>query len=134
MGTSSQRVVPSIRLRPGFAAIRFPVRIGAGEYPVTYQYVVSPEIYSGRYVNPRCPRYKIIWRVTSTDDALEEYRRQALAVAQFCERWGMRYEEILGSDRYIRRLVELVTALEDVDGDFLVIPPGAEIRQEQFIR
>jgi hypothetical protein len=65
---------------------------------------------------------------------LEKYRPEAQQVAQFCERWGMRYEEILGSDTYIRRLVELATALEDVDGDFLVIPPGAEIRQEQFIR
>lgn len=65
---------------------------------------------------------------------MEKYRPEAQRVAQFCERWGMRYEEILGSDMYIRRLVELATALEGVDGDFLVIPPGAEIRQEQFIR
>jgi hypothetical protein len=78
--------------------------------------------------------YERLVLVAHSQADLEEYRQQALPVAQFCERWGMRYEEILGSDRYIRRLVELVTAPEDVDGDFLVIPPGAEIRQEQFIR
>jgi hypothetical protein len=54
----------------------------------------------------------------------------------------MRYEEILGSDRYVRRLAELVraavkgiTSITDLtDGDFLVIPPGGEIQQEQFMR
>jgi hypothetical protein len=78
--------------------------------------------------------YERLVLVAHSQADLEKYRRQARPVAQFCERWGMRYEEILGSDKYIRRLVELATALEDVDGDFLVIRPGAEIRQEQFIR
>jgi hypothetical protein len=72
---------------------------------------------------------------------LETYRPQALEVARFCERWGMRYEEMLGSDRYVRRLVELAEQLAgngssslDDDKDFLVIPPGDEIRQEPFMR
>ena len=78
--------------------------------------------------------YERLVLVAHSQADLVEYRSQARPVAQFCERWGMRYEEILGSDKYIRRLVELATALEDVDGDFLVIRPGAEIRQEQFIR
>jgi hypothetical protein len=78
--------------------------------------------------------YERLVLVAHSQGDLEKYRPQAQQVAHFCERWGMRYEEILGSDTYIRRLVELVTALEDVDGDFLVIRPGAEIRQEQFIR
>jgi hypothetical protein len=65
---------------------------------------------------------------------LEAYRPQAQEVARFCERWGMRYEEMLGSDAYVRRLVEVAMALDQADGDFLVIPPGGEIRQEQFMR
>jgi hypothetical protein len=65
---------------------------------------------------------------------LDTYRPQAQEVARFCERWGMRYEEVLGSDRYVRRLVEVATSLDSADGDFLVIPPGGEIRQEQFMR
>jgi hypothetical protein len=80
---------------------------------------------------------------------LEAYRAQAQQVARFCERWGMRYEEVLGSDRYVRRLIELVqrlalsevegeaggvAALDETDGDFLIIPPGGEIRQKQFMR
>ena len=78
--------------------------------------------------------YERLALVAHSQPDLEKYRRQARPVARFCERWGMRYEEILGSDTYIRRLVELALAPEDFDGDFLVIPPGAEIRQEQFIR
>jgi hypothetical protein len=81
---------------------------------------------------------------------LEAYRPQAKEIASFCERWGMRYEELLGSDAYVRRLAALVlrvakegtAALDQVGGDgslgpkadFLVIPPGGEIRQEQFMR
>jgi hypothetical protein len=72
---------------------------------------------------------------------LERYRPQALEVARFCERWGMRYEEMLGSDGYVRRLVELAEQLARdgadatvVDRDFLVVPPGGEIRQESFMR
>jgi hypothetical protein len=65
---------------------------------------------------------------------LEEYRPQAQAVADYCSRWGMEYQEILGSDRYLERLLETAAALEKADEDFLVIPPGGEIRQEMFIR
>jgi hypothetical protein len=76
---------------------------------------------------------------------LDAYRPQAQEVARFCERWGMRYEEILGSDGYVQRLVDLardvaegsMVALGQVGGSgtgFLVIPPGGEIRQEQFMR
>ena len=65
---------------------------------------------------------------------LEAYRPQAQEVARFCERWGMRYEERLGSDQYVRRLIQVAAELDRADGDFLVIPPGGEIRQEQFMR
>ena len=53
----------------------------------------------------------------------------------------MRYEEILGSDQYVRRLIELAEQLAGngaraslVEKDFLIIPPGGEIRQESFMR
>jgi hypothetical protein len=65
---------------------------------------------------------------------LEECREQAREVANFCERWGMRYEEIVGSDEYVVRLVEVAAAPDKVDGDFVLIPPGGEIRQGQFTR
>lgn len=65
---------------------------------------------------------------------LDEYRPQALEVAEYCRRWGMRYEEALGSDVYIRRLVEVAQALDKADGEFVVVPPGGTLEQSQFLR
>jgi hypothetical protein len=86
--------------------------------------------------------YQRLVMVAHNQDDLDAYRDQALEVAQFCERWDMRYEEILGSDRYVRQLAELLSdvleqgamALDGGNRDFLVIPPGGEIRQDQFMR
>ncbi len=86
--------------------------------------------------------YQRLVMVAHKKDDLDAYREQAQEVAQFCERWDMRYEEILGSDRYVRQLAELLSnvlqqgaaALDGVSRDFLVIPPGGEIRQDQFMR
>lgn len=65
---------------------------------------------------------------------LETYRPRALEVARYCERWGMRYEEIVGSDSYIARLADAGLAPGSVGDDFLLIPPGGEIRQAEFLQ
>jgi hypothetical protein len=86
--------------------------------------------------------YERIVLVARDQADLEKYRPQAQEIARFCERWGMRYEEILGSDDYVRRLVEAAGVLGDNgrepsgwdDGDFVLVPPGGEIRQELFLR
>jgi hypothetical protein len=85
--------------------------------------------------------YTRIALVTSSPEEMAVYRPQAQEVAQFCERWGMRYEEILGSDDFIRRLIETAMTLSrdssdttDTGPDFLLIPPGGEIKQSMFMR
>lgn len=85
--------------------------------------------------------YERIALVASTPAEMAAYRAQAQEVARFCERWGMRYEEIVGSDNYVRRLIDTAEMLrngarldEGAGPDFLVIPPGDEIRQEMFMR
>ena len=78
--------------------------------------------------------YERLVLVTHSEADMDKYRPQAQEVARYCERWGMRYQEILGSDDYVRRLVEVTEALDRADGDFLVIPPGGEISQNEFIR
>ena len=93
--------------------------------------------------------YSRVALVASTPEEMAVYREQAQEVARFCGRWGMRYEEVLGSDDYVRRLVETAIALRDgasapecrnssgmieVASDFLVIPPGGQIRQDMFMR
>jgi hypothetical protein len=85
--------------------------------------------------------YSRVAFVAHSQADLDQYRPQAQAVAQFCQRWGMRYEEMLGSDDYVRRLVEVAVTLsqdqalpERLGNDFVVIPPGGEIEQLMFLR
>lgn len=78
--------------------------------------------------------YKRLVLVAHSRADMERYRPQAQEVARYCEQWGLRYEEILSSDDYVRRLVEVANVLDKANDDFLVIPPGGQIRQEQFMR
>ena len=78
--------------------------------------------------------YKHLVFVAHTRDDLETYRPRALEVAEYCTQWGMSYEEVLGSEDYIRDLVKAVSTLSESDEQFLVIPPGGSIEQSQFLR
>lgn len=85
--------------------------------------------------------YERLMLVTHTPADMEKYRPVAQQVGRFCERWEMSYEERIGSDAYVRRLIEVAMMLsqgqelpDGVDRDFVVITPGNEIRQDQFIR
>lgn len=77
--------------------------------------------------------YERLVLVAHNEEDLEAYRPQALEVARYCARWGMRYEEILGSDAFVRRLLESAADLHSAGDDFVIIPPGGQIRQEHFI-
>ncbi len=78
--------------------------------------------------------YKRIALVAHNPADMNGYRAQAQAVAKFCERWNVRYAEVLGSDDFARRLAAATRDLSLVDGDLVVIPPGGEIQQAQFLR
>jgi hypothetical protein len=78
--------------------------------------------------------YKRLAFVAHNPQDLAQYRPQAEEVARFCQRWGMQYEEILGSEDYINRLIQVATALDQAGEDFIVVPPGGELNQGQFIR
>ena len=78
--------------------------------------------------------YKRIAFIAHEQKDLDRYRQTAQDVAKYCERWGMSYEEMLGSDQYIRRLAETALALDIKNEDFIVIPPGGELKQRDFIR
>ena len=65
---------------------------------------------------------------------LDLCRAQAQEVAEFCLRWSMRYEEILGGDAYIRQLIEVAQDLTRVGDDFIIVPPGSMIQSHQFLR
>ncbi len=78
--------------------------------------------------------YKRLALVVQTAKDLETYRPAALEVAKYCERWGLRYEELIGTDDMLRRLIEIAAQLDQADGDFLVVPPGGTLMQTMFFR
>lgn len=77
--------------------------------------------------------YRRLVLVAHSDEDLDRYRPEAKRVARYCTRWNMRYEEIMGSERYVRRLLEVASAPEEADDEFLVVRSGGEIRQDQFV-
>ena len=85
--------------------------------------------------------YERLVLVAHTQADMKKYRAQAQEIGRFCGRWNMRYEEILGSDDYVRRLVEAAVALNNgspppdwLDGDFVVIAPNEQVQQGLFMR
>lgn len=78
--------------------------------------------------------YQRLALVAHTPEDLEAYRSQAKEVGEYCQQWGMRYEEVLGSDAYVKRMVSALFSTDGVGDDFLLIPPGGEIQQINFIR
>ncbi len=78
--------------------------------------------------------YKRLAFIAHQEADLFKYRPSAKEVAAYCERWGMVYEEILGTDKYIQRLVEVALNLDKLDSEFLVVPPGGTLTQAAFMR
>ncbi|MBZ5496500.1 MAG: DUF1638 domain-containing protein [Acidobacteriia bacterium] len=84
-------------------------------------------------------RYRKVCFVAFSPQDLERYRPRAMRVAEFCrERWRWQYTERVGSDALIRRLLEFGRAAVPagdlcVTEDFVIIKPGEEVRQEQFL-
>lgn len=78
--------------------------------------------------------YKRLVFVAHTPEDLEQYRAKAKEVFEFCSRWDMDYEEILGSDLFLRKLVDSLDGTEKHDREILTIQPGEEIKQSLFIR
>jgi hypothetical protein len=46
----------------------------------------------------------------------------------------MKYEEILGSEEYIRRLCQVCQDTSLLDDEFILVPPGGELKQALFLR
>lgn len=77
--------------------------------------------------------YRRICFVAFSDAELEQYRPQALEVAEFCrKRWGMDYEEVRGTDRLVRHLLDMPARLDSGNEEFVVIRPGGEVKEEMF--
>jgi hypothetical protein len=78
--------------------------------------------------------YERVALVAHSPTDMDKYRPEAQQVAEYCSQWGMRYEEILGSDSYVRQLIKVAADLGQANDDFLIIQPGGEISQDHFFR
>ena len=90
---------------------------------------------AGSLIDMMYGRYKRLCFVAHKQADLDEYRPQAMEVADFCaQRWNMTYEERIGSDGLIRRLLEAPRRPGDLGEDFVVVQPGGTVDQMMFIR
>jgi hypothetical protein len=84
--------------------------------------------------------YKRLLYLAYSEEEMAEYRHRALEVAAYCERWGMRYEEMLGTPDYLQRLIQSAVLISRSGGthqpppDFIVVPPGGMLQMVDFIR
>ena len=85
-------------------------------------------------IDQQYKHYKKLVLVAHSQEDLDKYRPRALEVANFCKRWSFTYEEILGSDRYINNLLKAIEVVPKPDEDFIVVPPGGQIKQNEYFR
>jgi hypothetical protein len=77
--------------------------------------------------------YRRVVLVAHSQADLEAYRDRAQEVAKFCERWGMIYQEILGSSEFFEHLLQAASQPDQADENFILVPPGGTLRQDQFM-
>lgn len=77
--------------------------------------------------------YKRLAFVAHNKEDLERCRPQALEVAAYCAQWGMVYEEIIGSEDYIRGLISAAQDLQLVDHQFILVAPGEQVKQHEYL-
>jgi len=76
--------------------------------------------------------YKRLVFVALSDQGLEDYRPRALQVAEYCQRFGMVYEEYHGSGELISQIDAVLRSPEQTSPEFLVVAPGEMLTQEMF--
>jgi len=80
-------------------------------------------------------RYTRLCLLASTDADLTACRAEARRIADFCSRrWGMSYEERIGSDALIGGLLAAPHRMDALGEDFVVIPPGGRVTLQMFLR
>ncbi len=97
------------------------------EYQKQYDEETAWWLMDQQYAN-----YRRLAFVAHSETEIEECRPQVRAIADFCRRWNMEYEEIIGTDAFVRRLVAAGLGQEPAGNDLLVIAPGGVITQDMF--
>jgi hypothetical protein len=132
-----------------YAAFRQEFDSHPGTYYVTPEWLeaeISP-LHEYRRVQARLGEEKARWVMdqqyghyqrllflAATPEDQAAYRSQARQVAEYCQRWGFVYEERLGSDVYLRQLVQALRTLDESTDDILLVSPGGVIEPDAFQR
>ena len=83
-------------------------------------------------MNQQYQHYKRLIFIAHRQEDLDEYRPRALKVAEYCQQWGVEYEEMLGSEDILRQLAEIAGIQEQISNQFILVPPHETLTQEQF--
>jgi hypothetical protein len=76
--------------------------------------------------------YRRLMFVAHRQEDLEAYRPRALAVAAYCERFDMVFEEYLGSEAFLDQITALLENGQVDRLGFIVVPPGERLTQEMY--
>ena len=81
--------------------------------------------------------YSRLMFVAHAEEDFKAYQSKIQPVVEFCSQWDMEYEEYLGDLEYIRKLIANADQTElgklTSSEEFIVVPPGGEINQMDFI-
>lgn len=71
--------------------------------------------------------------VAHAREDFDDYQEKIQPVVEFFSRWNMEYQEYLGSLDYLQRLLDQAADVNQLnDNDFIVVPPGGELKQNDF--
>jgi len=76
--------------------------------------------------------YKRLVFVAYSAEDFVMYGPRAREVADFCQRWGMVYEEYLGNDEFLIKIGNTLESNDPIPPEFVVIKPGEMSRQDMF--
>jgi hypothetical protein len=86
-------------------------------------------------VDMKYRHYRRLCMVGFSQQELDECRPMSQKVAEFCSaRWGMTYEEILGSTALLEELLRIAAKIDRENSEFVVVLPGGEISADMFHR
>lgn len=76
--------------------------------------------------------YKKLVFVAQRQDDLDTYRPRARKVAAYCERFGMVYNEYLGSNDFLNQISAALKSQHNLPPKFVIVPPGGILQQKMF--
>lgn len=86
-------------------------------------------------VDMKYKHYRKLCMVGFSQQELDGCRVNAMKVAEFCrERFGMEYEETIGTTELIEALISMPSRIDTGDDEFVIVPPGGEVDMNMFLR